>query len=199
MGDGMMKTTFRGMMTLLACAAFLCAPPAGAEETKAASAPKYQYIGAGKCKTCHMSAAKGNQHGQWMKTGHAKAYATLATPKAKELAEKAGVKGNPQEAKECLKCHVTGYGQPKEAFAASFAMTDGVGCESCHGPGSAYQKLAIMKDPKASRDNGLVDVTEKTCLGCHNKDFVDFKGFDFKVYSAKVAHPNPQRKAAGAK
>jgi hypothetical protein len=192
-----MKTTIR-IAALLACAAFVLTQAAGAQEAKKEAAAKYQYIGAAKCKTCHMSAAKGNQHGQWMKTGHAKAFEALATPKAKELAAKAGVKGNPQEAKECLKCHVTGYGQPKEAFAATFAMTEGVGCEACHGPGSAYQKMAVMKDPKASRANGLVDVTEKTCLGCHNKEFVDFKGFDYKVYSAKVAHPNPQ-KAAGAK
>jgi hypothetical protein len=43
---------------------------------------------------------------------------------------------NPREDDRCLLCHVTGAQDPDALFASSFDKTEGVGCESCHGPGS---------------------------------------------------------------
>ena len=42
-----------------------------------------------------------------------------------------------------------------------------VQCEACHGPGSEYKSMSIMKDKEKAIAAGLVLPTEKTCLGCH--------------------------------
>ncbi len=43
----------------------------------------------------------------------------------------------------------------------------GVQCEACHGPGSAYKSMKVMKDPKLARQNGLWEVTRDVCMRCH--------------------------------
>src|SRR5688572_11367672 len=49
--------------------------------------PVNRYIGAAQCKTCHDAKATGDQHGAWQKEKHSKAFATLASDKAKTLAK----------------------------------------------------------------------------------------------------------------
>ena len=161
---------------------------AQAQEKKA----DYQYVGVKKCSMCHKSEAKGDQFGKWKASPHAKALETLASDEAVAIAKEKGLKTAPQESPECLSCHVTGHGKPEEAFAATFVKEDGVGCESCHGPGSAYMAMKVMKDPEAAKAAGLTTIDEKTCTACHNEESPTFKGFDFEKYVAKVAHPNPK-------
>ena len=59
--------------------------------TATAGAADHKYTGSDKCKVCHMAAKKGNQYGKWKETKHSKAFETLASPAAKEVAKKAGV------------------------------------------------------------------------------------------------------------
>jgi hypothetical protein len=40
-------------------------------------------------------------------------------------------------------------------------------CEGCHGPGSEYKTLSVMKDPKKARAAGLVDPDAAYCGKCH--------------------------------
>jgi hypothetical protein len=154
----------------------------------------HKYIGADKCKTCHMAEAKGNQYGAWLKSAHAKAFETLAGEKALAIAKEKGLAKSPQESEQCLKCHVTGWGKPAETFAATFKKEQGVSCESCHGPGSDYQAMAVMKDQAKSVAAGLIIPDEKTCTSCHNSESPTAKPFDFKTMWAKVSHPNPAKK-----
>lgn len=161
----------------------------------AAETPAHAYIGAEKCKMCHNAPAKGAQYTQWTKTPHSQAYARLATEEAKKVGAAKGV-ADPQNAKECLRCHVTGYGAPAEKLTQKYKKEEGVSCESCHGPGEAYQKMDIMKDQAKSVAAGLIIPNEKTCTGCHNPENPTHKGFDYKTFYAKIAHPNPQAKAA---
>ena len=84
-----------------------------------------QYIGAKKCKMCHMSKKRGEQYGKWAAGPHAKAFEVLATEEAKAAAKKAGVEGDPQQSPKCLKCHVTGYEAPASAKAASLTQEEG--------------------------------------------------------------------------
>jgi hypothetical protein len=171
-----------------AAAGSLLAAGAGAQEKV------HKYIGADKCKMCHMAEAKGNQYGAWLKSTHAKAFETLAGEKALAIAKQKGLAKAPQETDACLKCHVTGFGKPAEAFEATFKKEQGVSCESCHGPGSDYKAMEIMKDHAKSVAAGLVVPDEKTCTGCHNAESPTFKAFDYKAALAKVAHPNPAAK-----
>ncbi|HZL85128.1 MAG TPA: cytochrome c family protein [Candidatus Krumholzibacteria bacterium] len=172
--------------------ALVLAAGSEAQEKKA----EHKYIGVKKCSMCHKAEAKGNQFGQWQASKHAKAFETLAGAKALAIAKEKGLAKPPQESPECLKCHVTGYGKAAELFDATFAKTDGVQCESCHGPGSDYQNMKVMKDRAASVGAGLVIPDEKTCTVCHNAESPSFVGFDFKKQWALVSHPNPLTGAA---
>ncbi|MFQ5599343.1 MAG: multiheme c-type cytochrome [Candidatus Krumholzibacteriia bacterium] len=155
---------------------------------------EHKYVGVKKCGMCHKAKAKGNQLGKWEDSKHAKAFETLATEKALQFAKERGLDKPPQESDECLKCHVTGHGKPAELFEASFKKELGVQCESCHGPGSDYKKMKIMKDREIAVAAGLVIPDEKTYKQCHNEESPAYKGFDFEERFALIAHPNPKKK-----
>ena len=155
------------------------------------AAPKEaNYVGSAKCKTCHNADKNGAQYKIWESKAHAKAYADLKTDAAKAKAKAAGIE-DPLKSEKCLSCHTTAAG--KKNVDASYDITEGVGCESCHGPGSEYKKMSTMKDKKAAMEAGLVEAGEKTCATCHIKDNPGHKG-KFGKYAdeyAKIAHPVP--------
>jgi hypothetical protein len=174
----------------------------GAQAQAAASAPAKEKAAAHKfvgsdpaCKMCHSSEAKGNQYGVWLKSMHAKAFETLAGEKALAIAKEKKLAKAPQEEAACLKCHVTGAGVAADMCMPTFKKEQGVGCESCHGAGSDYKNMAIMKDKAKAIEAGLVMPDEKTCTGCHNQESPTFKAFVFKEMVAKIAHPYPPKKA----
>jgi cytochrome c554/c'-like protein len=162
--------------------------------THAADAPAHAYVGAEKCKMCHNSPAKGAQYTKWTESKHAKAYATLGTEEAKKAGAAKGI-ADPQKAPECLKCHVTGYGAPADKLTDKWKMEEGVGCEACHGPGGDYWKMEVMKDVAKATAAGMTTPNEAFCKTCHNPESPSYKPFDFAAYSAKIAHPNPQKAA----
>lgn len=162
----------------------------GAEEGKAA----FAYTGAAKCKTCHSSAKSGEQYKLWEASPHAGAFKTLQTEGAAKIAAEKGIEGPAAEAAECLACHVTAHGVAAEV-RGKVTNEEGVGCESCHGPGSEYYKMSTMKALYAGEVEGasvgLVEANEALCVTCHNEKSPTFKGFDFAKYSAQIAHPVP--------
>ncbi|HEY3371728.1 MAG TPA: cytochrome c family protein [Prolixibacteraceae bacterium] len=143
------------------------------------NAQNAQYVGAAKCKMCHNKADKGEQYNKWLASPHAKAMAAL---KGAELK-------NPK----CLKCHSTAAGAD-QSLIASITVEEGVSCESCHGAGSLYKVATVMKDQKAAMAKGMILPEEKVCKKCHNEESPNYKGFNFKEYSAKIAHDDPTTK-----
>jgi len=155
-----------------------------AEEKK-----EHQYVGVTGCKGCHSSdKVGGTQYNVWKDESHSKGYEILASDQAKEVAAKAGVEGNPQEADACLKCHVTAWGAKKELLAASWKKEDGVGCESCHGPGKDYMPMNVMKDHDAAVAAGLAIITKETCTACHNTDSPTYKEFKYEEALEVIKH-----------
>lgn len=142
------------------------------------TAQDFEYVGAKKCKMCHNKDAKGAQYKQWATTKHASAMKSL----------------NAEEAKDptCIKCHST-YGSVDQDLILSLKITDGVSCESCHGPGSKYFPSGTMKNREKAMAKGLIVPTEAVCITCHNDESPHFKGFDFAEYSKKISHPNPSK------
>ncbi|HUF10761.1 MAG TPA: cytochrome c family protein, partial [Rhodothermales bacterium] len=124
------------------------------------------FIGVARCKTCHRKPASGEQFRIWEESAHSKAYATLASEESKAIAAKKGI-DDPQTAESCLKCHATGAGVAAEALGPKHDIADGVGCESCHGPGQDYYKKSTMvliyKGELDPESVGLVVPTEATC------------------------------------
>ena len=64
----------------------------------------------------------------------------------------------------------------------------GVQCESCHGPGSAYKSMKVMKDSDASLAAGLLVPDEATCRGCHEGAPHDQAAFDYEADQATGIH-----------
>lgn len=157
---------------------------------------EYRYIGSNKCaKMCHKGEKKGKQLEIWKQSKHAGAYATLATEQSKEVAKKMGIKKNPQKVPECLRCHVTAYGVKKDLVDPTCTYEEGVGCESCHGPGSEYRKLKNMKSHDLAVATGLWKPDEKVCVKCHNEESPTYKPFNFEEEVKKDAHPVPGKAA----
>ncbi|HSQ79357.1 MAG TPA: multiheme c-type cytochrome [Candidatus Bathyarchaeia archaeon] len=149
----------------------------------------FTYVGAKKCAMCHRSEAQGRQYVIWQGTKHATSADALTSAKAADAAKSMGV-DKPAEDPRCLKCHVP------LAEKAPAIKAEGVTCEVCHGPGSGYQKLNIMRDKAAAVQNGLVlygspDAIKAQCLTCH-EDAHGIK-FDFATYWDKIKHPVPAK------
>ncbi len=164
-----------------------------AGEVAAKQDKQREFIGLKKCRMCHMSSKSGAQYKEWKAGPHAKAFETLGTPQSKKIASEMGI-DNPQEADQCLKCHVTGYGL-EEKFIADLDMENGVTCESCHGAGADYYKKSTMEDLTMGKIEpasvGLVMPTEEVCMTCHNEESPTYKEFHFEERVKEIAHTFP--------
>ena len=127
----------------------------------------HQYVGNTKCKMCHPKQFK-----SWETTKHAKAYDAL--------------KPEEQKKDECAVCHTTGYKKSAE-------LLQNVQCEACHGPGSDYKNMNIMKDKAKAVEAGLVIPTEETCKTCHNKKSPNYKEFKFEDAKKIGVHEHPAK------
>ena len=160
------------------------------------AAKKNTFMGIKNCKMCHSKDATGNQFAIWEKSAHAKAYASLASPDSKAKAKELGI-DDPQKSDKCLVCHATAFSVMKDLATQKITLEEGVSCESCHGAGSAYAPMKVMKDVHAgtvkAESVGLLTPDEKLCVTCHKAEGNPFhKEFKFAEYVKKIAHPIPK-------
>lgn len=151
---------------------------------------EFKYVGSTKCKTCHNAAKNGEQYKVWQNSKHSKAYEDLKGESAKKKAKIVGV-DDPLKSEKCLSCHSPVYG--KKNVESSFKIEEGVGCEACHGPGSDYKKMSIMKEKAKAAAAGLILPDEKTCANCHKQDNPGHEGkfTTFAKEYPKIAHKIP--------
>jgi hypothetical protein len=80
----------------------------------------------------------------------------------------------------CAECHATGYEKNYDTATATYHSTEaeiGVGCEACHGPGSAHldwtagKAISPMLDPYGfTMDFSKgAEATMQQCAGCHSR------------------------------
>lgn len=174
--------------------------------TVRAGEPQHAYVGIKKCKTCHEKELYGDQVSAWREGKHSKAYQSLGSTKASEYAQRLGIEGSPQEAGDCLECHVTAQGVDGRFIKYELDREDGVQCESCHGPGADYRKRSIMSNRDEVRANGLVSQSEAVCVTCHNDKSPAWNskrytradgspsGFDYEQAKEAIAHPIPEER-----
>ena len=102
---------------------------------------------------------------------HRAAYNTLLTDESKAIARKLGLKGA-HTADMCLDCHADNVAE--EHRGERFQITDGVGCEACHGGAETY--ISTHVDDAASHASNISDgmyptadprARAKLCLSCH--------------------------------
>ncbi len=154
------------------------------------------YVGGGVCASCHQGAGMGHQFSLWLNSAHARAFAVLAKPEAKKIAELSGITQEPQESPMCLGCHATGAHVEQWEKDETFSTLDGVQCEKCHGPGNEYMDQDIMMDPEDSKKAGLVMPTVRDCMGCHQVKgshvaVHNLPALDMTKAMAQIAHPTP--------
>jgi hypothetical protein len=151
-------------------------------------AQEAEYIGAAKCKMCHNKPEKGSQFDKWKAEPHSKAFETLKSAESLKIAQAKGI-ADPTKDQKCLKCHSTAAAHADLNLSAT--VEEGVSCESCHGPGSLYKSMAVMKSREQSIAKGLIIPDEKLCKTCHNAESPTFKGFDYATAVKQISHPDP--------
>lgn len=194
-----MSKLFMSILICLIFSAFAFGQEKAEKTEKADNAEKaeYHYVGAKACGMCHKTEKQGEQLKIWENSPHAKAYEALKSEQAAAIAKEKGLEKPAYESAECLKCHVTEFGVDESRLDAKYEPKMGVQCESCHGPGSEYKKMSIMKDREKAIANGLRPLNiadgsaEKLCVTCHNEQSPTFKGFKFDEMWPKIAHLIP--------
>lgn len=167
----------------------------GEEKEAKEEAKDVEYVGSKKCKMCHSKVYK-----SWEATTHYTGLDKLKPGEAKEAKEQAklDVEKDYTTDKECLGCHVTGWGKPggfelkddKEEMEKMLQMHGHIGCEVCHGPGGKFIEFhkMIKKEKKEytiaeMEEAGTISAGEEQCKACHNEKSPTYKG-DFKFEEA---------------
>jgi hypothetical protein len=146
------------------------------QETNSIRAPKF--LGSQTCgsSSCHGGAGdKSNQYTLWSTHDfhHARPYATLETARSERLAEVLKI-GNPTTSPRCTVCHAPFQTVPSERLGHDAKITEGVSCETCHGPAENWIRSHTRPDYKhADRvaagmsDLNNLYVRANTCVACH--------------------------------
>ncbi|HMG46484.1 MAG TPA: multiheme c-type cytochrome [Allosphingosinicella sp.] len=158
---------------------FLAAPRATAQDARVSTGT---YLGVASCggTTCHgRSHADGPAVRQdelmlWQDPAtaagaHSRAWNVLREDRAQAIGRRLGI-GDPSTAPICLGCHAT----PAGPRGIRFQTSDGVGCESCHGPASGWlpTHYAVGGTHASNVARGLVPLDNpraraSRCLDCH--------------------------------
>jgi Cytochrome c554 and c-prime len=149
-------------------------------QKKPPAMPPGKYVGPGTCgaTACHgsvqprtLTLVLQNEYSTWVtKDAHFKALHSLDNPVSQRMGRILGI-GNPATSPKCLACHSLAV--PPEEKAREFDL-EGVSCESCHGPASAWLESHMLKGwtPHKSYALGMVDLSDpagrsEKCLSCH--------------------------------
>jgi len=172
------------LFRVLAAAFLLCSSFSvrGIAQTRATTTEAVgKYTGPGSCAStsCHGSILPRaendvlqNEYSTWIvKDKHSKAYAALTGQVGERIASILNL-GKAENAPRCLACHA--LNPPQDERARSFDPSEGVSCETCHGPASGWLGPHTERDwtHEKSLALGMYDVRDvasrtQKCLGCH--------------------------------
>jgi hypothetical protein len=130
-----------------------------------------RFVGSEVCRACHAQAFP-----QWQASKHSRSYDSL-------------VEQGKNNHLDCVACHLTGWKEP--GGVCRLDQVDGktsVGCEACHGPGSAH--LSLPSKTTISRP-----ISPATCVGCHDRE--NSPHFDFERYLPQILGPGHGQAALG--
>lgn len=145
------------------------------------SVADYKHMGVASCATsvCHGKLAPQpgknvalNEYRVWTQEDrHSQAYRTLELPESKRIAANLGL-ASASTAKICLDCHADNV--PSDKRGPKFQLSDGIGCESCHG-GAEKWLDSHAAESATHKDNvarGMYPSEQplkraELCLSCH--------------------------------
>ncbi|PIV36994.1 MAG: hypothetical protein COS34_00425 [Lysobacterales bacterium CG02_land_8_20_14_3_00_62_12] len=187
------------LAALLGCVAAVQAQVPTAPSAPSATAPTALHLGPATCASsvCHGRANQiegtqvmQNEYRVWTREdAHSRAYNTLLNERSKAIAQRLGL-SDAASAKVCLDCHADHV--PEAARGEQFQLSDGVGCEACHGGAGEWIKSHAERDV-AHADNiakGLARtedpaVRAQLCLSCHYGTAEKFAGHELMA----AGHP----------
>lgn len=140
-----------------------------------------KYLGAGSCaaSACHggiqardTTKVLQNEYSTWVvQDRHSRAYSVLTQPLAQRMAAILKI-GAPEKSQKCLVCHALSV--PQSEMGRQFDISEGVSCESCHGPSSLWLGPHVQAGARHADmvKLGLVDnkdlvVRAEKCMTCH--------------------------------
>ena len=182
----MRKASNSSMLRVVSCAWFM----ALTASLSAQNEPS-KYIGPGSCAatSCHGSVKPipdsrilQNEYSTWIiRDKHSRAYQALLGDVGERMALILKLGAKAEEAPKCLACHA--LNPAPEQRGRAFEISEGVSCENCHGPASAWlgphttrawpHEKSVAAGMHDTRD--VIHRTEK-CLECHlgaRNKFVD--------------------------
>jgi hypothetical protein len=145
--------------------------------TRGADAP-VKFLGANSCSSssCHGGGgANQNQFLVWsLKDFHShRPVATLATARSKQIADALNIKDATVDDR-CTVCHAPLNAVPENLHGDNFKVSEGVSCESCHGPAENWIRSHTRTDytradrtAAGMRDLQNLYVRANTCVACH--------------------------------
>lgn len=188
---------------MIAAAALLGGPaafPAAAQDARLPFHAADTHLGVTSCagSTCHgaVEPFKGsnvlqNEYVTWQRQDkHARAYAVLLNDRSKRIAQNLGLE-NAHAAKICLDCHADNV--PENLRGRQFQLSDGVGCEACHGGARRWLGIHVAGSTHAENVAAGMYPTEeptaraKLCLSCHFGEASPTKFVTHKIMGA--GHP----------
>jgi hypothetical protein len=153
-------------------------------EKPTANSRQAKYIGPGSCSasSCHggiqpqsVTHVLQNEYSTWViQDKHSKSFQSLQNPVSVRMAKILGLP-RADTAEKCLACHAL-FVRPSEK-GREFDLSDGVSCESCHGPASAWLGPHAVKNFARQQSvalgmydtSNLIQRAEK-CNSCHVGD-----------------------------
>lgn len=161
-------------LALFAAASLLVAAPLLAQSNA-------RHLGVASCSSsvCHGAVSPSktydvllNEYVTWShEDAHSKAYTALSSPRARTMAAKLGL-ANAATAKICLDCHTDNVAP--ERRGPKFSVSDGVGCEACHGGSERWivthtSRRAAYRENIAQGMYPTANLHERAtlCLSCH--------------------------------
>ena len=153
-----------------------------------------KFTGAGSCNQAkchgHKSKPRANEYTTWAKAEvHSAGYSVLFEEDSQKIGKDFGLKGKPEESKECTVCHTLSIEDKPDLKGEKYDVNEGVTCELCHGPAEQYlEPHAKPYEPKGvtgaeliakraerhvqSVKQGMWDAKDpktrlETCVFCH--------------------------------
>ena len=201
------RTLWAVAVILLVLAGFILfsgASPTTAPVDAATSGDRNIHLGVASCAgtTCHgrMEAdgriVRQDELMRWQEPStpggaHSRAFAVLSNMRSRQIARNLGI-GNASASPLCLGCHADPA--PAGKRGARFQLSDGVGCESCHGGASEWisSHYAVGTTHAANIAKGMIPLDDpraraSVCLDCH---FGSANGGQFVTHRIMAAgHP----------
>lgn len=165
--------------------------------------PLPQFVGAGSCaaSACHngtfVHRTSRDEYSTWVtRDSHGRAYEILFDRRSKEIQLNLGKKTEARSDPRCLSCHVAPeYEEQSPPPDAPYFKTDGVSCESCHGPAKQWINLHHLdgwrtKSAGEKKQLGMTDTRSlagraQVCVRCH----VGESGMDVDHELIAAGHP----------